>query len=126
MAKIGGANNAGQARNALLQSIQMGTKLKKVQTVDKSGPIIAGKVADVSNGRANSTNNNHIASSHAIGSSRTIGRSSGSRRNEEPISNGPKLGGIFEGMATMPRLKPVGNRGQAGKSCDFCILSFKT
>lgn len=134
MAKIGGGDNAGQARNALLQSIQKGAKLKKVQTVDKSGPMIAGKVADAgSNSRSGSTsysssNNNHIASSHAVGSSRTIGRNSNnssSRRNDEPISNGPKLGGLFDGMATMPRLKPVGSRwGQQTGKCVVFLCFF--
>lgn len=129
LAKLGGGDNAGNARNALLQSIQQGAKLKKVQTVDKSGPMISGKVATTAGGRPGSGSgggSNHIASSHAVGSSRTIGRSSSKRADEAAIPNGPKLGGLFEGMATMPRLKPVGGRGQAGKSCasllHFCFI----
>lgn len=35
----------GVMRNALLGQIQKGTQLKKVKTVDKSAPIVAGKVA---------------------------------------------------------------------------------
>lgn len=38
-------SGGGDNRNALLGQIQKGAKLKKVQTVDKSGPIVAGKVA---------------------------------------------------------------------------------
>lgn len=34
---------SGQERNLLLQSIRQGAKLKKAVTVDKSGPLIAGK-----------------------------------------------------------------------------------
>lgn len=37
------AAGSGDPRNALLGQIQKGAKLKKVQTVDKSGPLIAGK-----------------------------------------------------------------------------------
>lgn len=38
--------NEGQARNALLDSIQSGKKLKKAShlTVDKSGPLLDGKL----------------------------------------------------------------------------------
>lgn len=37
------ASGSGDPRNALLGQIQKGAKLKKVQTVDKSGPLVAGK-----------------------------------------------------------------------------------
>jgi WAS/WASL-interacting protein len=42
--KLGGGN-PGDGRAALLSSIQKGAKLKKTVTVDKSGPMIAGKVS---------------------------------------------------------------------------------
>lgn len=86
----GGADN----RSALLQSIQKGAKLKKTVTVDKSGPAISGKVAS--------------SSSTANRSPPSIGGASNNN-----VGNGmPKLGGIFEGMSTMPKLKPVGGRGK--------------
>lgn len=44
IANLGGGN-PNDNRNALLSSIQKGTKLKKTVTVDKSGPMIAGKVS---------------------------------------------------------------------------------
>lgn len=39
------SSGSGDNRNALLSQIQMGAKLKKTVTVDKSGPAVAGKVA---------------------------------------------------------------------------------
>lgn len=38
-------SGGGDTRNALLGQIQKGAQLKKVKTVDKSGPIGAGKIA---------------------------------------------------------------------------------
>uniref|UniRef100_A0A336MI93 CSON012699 protein n=1 Tax=Culicoides sonorensis TaxID=179676 RepID=A0A336MI93_CULSO len=96
---LGGGSNAGQARNQLLADITKGKKLKKTVTVDKSAPLISGKVA---NSSSNST-------SHAHSGSQTLSRQNNNSSNVS-MSNGPKLGGIFEGMATMPRLKPVGSR----------------
>lgn len=111
---VGGSGSGGpDNRNALLQSIQMGAKLKKVQTVDKSGPLIAGKVGGSS---TNSAGTNSSTSSSPSG---------GYRRPSAAASNGgggagfgaggpgaPKLGGIFEGLSSMPKLKPVGSRGR--------------
>lgn len=42
------SGGGGDTRNALLGQIQKGAKLKKVQTVDKSGPLVAGKAVGVS------------------------------------------------------------------------------
>lgn len=39
-------SGGGDMKNALLGQIQKGTKLKKVTTVDKSGPLVAGRIAD--------------------------------------------------------------------------------
>lgn len=91
--KLGGSGGSGgDTRAALLQSIQSGAKLKKVVTVDKSAPLIAGKV-----GGTNQTSAVKAPS------------------NNGSMTNGGKLGGIFEGMSKMPTLKPVGGRGE----CNF-------
>jgi hypothetical protein len=39
------SSGGGDNRNALLSQIQKGAKLKKTTTVDKSGPLVAGKIA---------------------------------------------------------------------------------
>lgn len=44
LGKLGGGSPTDN-RGDLLKSIQKGTKLKKAVTVDKSGPLIAGKVS---------------------------------------------------------------------------------
>lgn len=94
------SSGGGDTRSALLQSIQKGAQLKKTVTNDKSAPLISGKVSSNSSNSGNSSNN----SSTNSGPPRLTG-SSGS------VSNGmPKLGGMFEGMSTMPKLKPVGAR----------------
>lgn len=94
--KLGGVSKGGDPRNALLQSIQMGAKLKKVQTVDKSGPAIAGRVTGSSAPAKASNNTNYGGSSGA----------SATANGGSPAA--PKLGGIFGGMSAMPKLKPVG------------------
>lgn len=93
-------SGGGDTRSALLQSIQKGAKLKKTTTVDKSGPIGAGRIQDA--GSNNNTRSN-----------------SGAPTRPPPPNNGsaqmngtPKLKGIFEGMPAMPKLKPVGGRSK--------------
>lgn len=92
-------------RSALLQSIQKGAKLKKTVTVDKSGPILAGKVNN------NSTTAPTISRSITNNAAAGAGAATGS--NAIQTNNGmPKLGGIFEGLSSMPKLKPVGGRSK--------------
>lgn len=101
-----GNKSAGGAdpRSALLQSIQKGTKLKKTTTVDKSGPILAGKISN-----ASST----TSASRAISNNTAAGTGTVAGSNAIQANNGmPKLGGIFEGMSSMPKLKPVGGRSK--------------
>lgn len=76
----------------------MGAKLKKVQTVDKSGPLISGRVAG-SNAAATSSPVKSAGSSYGGGATTANGGSA------------PKLAGLFGGMTAMPKLKPVGGRG---------------
>uniref|UniRef100_A0A1B0C9E1 WH2 domain-containing protein n=1 Tax=Lutzomyia longipalpis TaxID=7200 RepID=A0A1B0C9E1_LUTLO len=93
LAKIGGGSTGGDARSALLQSIQKGTKLKKTVTVDKRAPVISGKL---------------------VSNNASPARQPGRRPDGvdgAPGADGPKLAGIFEGMSSMPKLKPVGARG---------------
>lgn len=86
------SSSGGDTRSALLQSIQKGAKLKKTVTIDKSGPILSGKVANTSAAPS------RPPPPTAIGSTVTNGM--------------PKLGGIFEGMSSMPKLKPVAGRSK--------------
>jgi len=107
--KLGGKGGGGaDPRSALLSSIQKGTKLKKTTTVDKSGPALSGKVCGEGGGGAGV----------GAGSKRTLNNNtSTSNHNNSSSSNGlgngtPKLGGLFEGLSQMPKLKPVnGIRG---------------
>lgn len=96
------SSSGGDNRSALFQSIQKGAKLKKTVTNDKSGPLISGKVT---------SNNGTSGGSGVSAPSRPPPPSS--IGNNSNVTNGmPKLGGIFEGMSTMPKLKPVGGRGE--------------
>lgn len=95
-AAVGNSKGGGDPRSALLQSIQKGAKLKKTVTVDKSAPALAGKIASNNNGTSGGAPSRPSALPGS-GSNATNGM--------------PKLGGIFEGMSTMPKLKPVGGRG---------------
>lgn len=97
----GKSSNAVDPRSALLQSIQKGAKLKKATTVDKSGPLLAGRITN-----SNSSNNSISNSTNSNAPSRpTVPMT-----NNAQQSGMPKLGGIFEGMTSMPKLKPVGAR----------------
>lgn len=84
------------SRSALLQSIQKGAKLKKTVTVDKSAPVISGKVTS------------------ANAASKTLPRPAAPASAVSLATDQPKLGGIFEGLSSMPKLKPVGGR------CKYC------
>lgn len=100
---IGKSGGSGDPRSALLLSIQKGAKLKKTTTVDKSGPLIAGKIA---NANTNTNSNNIRTNSNAPSRPPPP-------NNENAIVNGkPKLSGIFEGLSEMPKLKPVGSRSK--------------
>lgn len=89
-------------RSALLQSIQKGAKLKKATTVDKSGPLLTGRITN-----SDSINNNNNSNST---NSNAPSRPPAPMTNNAQQSGMPKLGGIFEGLSSMPKLKPVGAR----------------
>ncbi|KAJ3311685.1 hypothetical protein HDV04_003830 [Boothiomyces sp. JEL0838] len=77
--------------SALLKSIQKGTKLKKVETNDRSTPVVDA-------GKGNSVRPTPSPMS-------LPGRTSQSSRNDAPAA--PQLGGLFAGG--MPKLKSTGN-----------------
>lgn len=94
-------------RSALLQSIQKGAKLKKTVTVDKSGPILSGKVSNATT----------APSTRSISNNAAAGTGAATGNNANQTNNGmQKLGGIFEGMSSMPKLKPVGGRSKLDRN----------
>ncbi|XP_030746928.1 WAS/WASL-interacting protein family member 2-like isoform X2 [Sitophilus oryzae] len=84
-------------RGALLNSIRKGTKLKKTVTVDKSAPMISGKVNSVSNSNSNNFGTNNSTSNTAS--------------SNQSTPNGLPLAGLFAGG--MPKLKPTGRLGSS-------------
>ncbi|KAK5645548.1 hypothetical protein RI129_006848 [Pyrocoelia pectoralis] len=89
------SKSSGDSRNALLQSIRQGAKLKKAETNDRSAPIVA----------ANKSPNSNK-------SSLSLGNSPSS--NCSPMTNGMGLGGLFAGG--MPKLRPTGLQNSDKKS----------
>ncbi|KAF7271236.1 uncharacterized protein LOC143190896 isoform X2 [Rhynchophorus ferrugineus] len=83
---------ASDDRGALLKSIRQGTKLKKTVTVDKSAPVIPGKVNNSSNSNSNTSGGTNI-----------------SNNSIQATPNGLPLGGLFAGG--MPKLKRTGRLG---------------
>jgi hypothetical protein len=77
-AKKSSGSSGMDMRGALLSQIQKGTSLKKVKTVDKSKPIVSGRVADSSN------SSSPTKPSHRVGSNKTSPDSSTS----SPIRQG--------------------------------------
>ncbi|XP_031640178.1 WAS/WASL-interacting protein family member 2 isoform X4 [Contarinia nasturtii] len=99
---FGKSSGGADPRSALLLSIQKGAKLKKTTTVDKSGPLGVGRIADA---------NNSTSSSNArTNSSGAPTRPPPPNGSSAQINGTPKLKGIFEGLSSMPKLKPVGGR----------------
>lgn len=94
-----------------MNSIQKGTKLKKAVTVDKSGPMISGRVTNDGAALSNSSRlmrppKNEFENVNTIG----------------PMK--PKLTGIFEGLSEMPRLKPVGSRSEKNYFIEFNQMTY--
>ncbi|XP_043796848.1 WAS/WASL-interacting protein family member 3-like [Apis laboriosa] len=88
-----GSNVGSQDRNLLLQSIRAGKTLKKTITIDKSAPIVSGRVkTELGNSSSLNIkeNNSNVNNSNA--------------NNGGPIG----LGGLFS--SGMPKLKPIGSR----------------
>lgn len=81
------SGGSGDTRGALLSQIQMGSKLKKVTTVDKSKPLGAGHIAGESS---------PVKSSSSRGV--TLNKSSPDSSSSSPVSNassrGPPPGGF--------------------------------
>ncbi|XP_060830591.1 uncharacterized protein LOC132914996 [Bombus pascuorum] len=93
-----GSGIADQDRNLLLQSIRAGKTLKKTVTVDKSAPVVSGRV------RGESGSSSSLYSKE---NSSNVANSGISTSNGGPIG----LGGLFS--TGIPKLKPVGSRTSA-------------
>lgn len=85
----------------LLQSIRAGKALKKTVTVDKSAPAVSGKVKG-------EPANSSLSSNRENNGSNT-GSSSVNTNNGAPMG----LGGLF--VSGMPKLKPIGPRGNTAE-----------
>lgn len=117
--KLSPSAGAGGAdpRSALLGSIQQGIKLRKTVTVDKSGPLGAGRIANANNSSSNSNNtSNPGAPSRPPLPSSASPSSAGNVAQQQPDGM-PKLGGIFGELTRMPKLKPVGTRCKCAFVC---------
>lgn len=87
---------AGDNRNMLLQSIRAGKTLKKTVTVDKSAPVISGRVKGGSTSPSFSANSRNNNSPNAASSSASHSSNGGA-----PMP----LGDLFR--SGMPKLKPI-------------------
>lgn len=90
-----GSNIGSQDRNLLLQSIRAGKTLKKTITIDKSAPIVSGRVK---------TELGNSSSLNIKENNSNVVNSSINANNGGPIG----LGGLFS--SGMPKLKPIGSR----------------
>lgn len=87
-----GGGNPGDMRGALLGQIQKGTKLKKVTTVDKSGPLVAGKVSGETSSQSSSPMKNSRGPSSNV--------SSPDSSTSSPVSSSSSSRGIPPGGFT--------------------------
>lgn len=74
------ASSAPDNRGALLSQIQKGTKLKKATTVDKSGPLVAGKIAG-----DNSTRSRAAPASSSLSTSQKTSPDSATSSPSRPV-----------------------------------------
>lgn len=116
--KLGASAGAGGAdpRSALLSSIQQGMKLRKTVTVDKSGPVGAGRIPNAGASNSNNSTANSGAPSRPPPPS-SASSSAGGGAAPQHADGMPKLGGIFGELTRMPKLKPVGTRCKCARLC---------
>lgn len=89
MKKSGSSGAPPDMRGALLGQIQKGTKLKKVTTVDKSGPAVAGRIA----GESTSASSSPMKSSRGpTTTTATSNKSSPDSSTSSPASSRPPGG----------------------------------